>query len=154
MRTKHYDRSEQGARRVYVVSSFSGSGMNDLRFLAGAHQDEKEGSPGDGFEACVEYRDTFYAASPNSELCDEAQDGDLNEDSFFESVQDEAGAVPDFDCTNLEPKVVVAMDFTKSSTTALAEECEADRLDNMNFCKDDDISQAESNFFTQCGPQS
>lgn len=153
IRTKHYDRSEQGARRAYAVSSFSGSGMNDLRFLAGAYQDEKEGSPGDGFEACVEYRDTLYAASPSSELCDEARDVDVNQDSFFESIEDEEVAVPEFDCTNPEPDVVVAMDFTKPSTAALAEECEADRLNNMNFCRDDDISQAENNFFAQCGLQ-
>lgn len=151
IKTKHFDRSQEGeARRSYSVSSFSGSSMNDLRFLAGAYQDEKEGSPGDGFQACVEYRDNFYAASPDSSLCSEAQEVSLESDTFFTTLEEQEVVVPEFDCANPEPDLVISMDFSKSSTGALAEECEAGRLNNMDFCRSDDISSAENNFLAQC----
>ena len=124
--------------------------MNDLRFLAGAYQDEKEGSPGEGFNACVEYRDTFYAASPDSALCAEAQEVSLEQDEFFTTLEEQVVEVPEFDCANVQPDILISMDFTKSSTGALAEECEAGHLNNMDFCRSDDVSNAENNFLAQC----
>jgi hypothetical protein len=129
-------------RSNYGVSEFSGSGISDFAVRAAAIKDVFSNQTQ---EAGIEYRDTVYLSAPSSTLKSELAKVDIATDPFYT----EAGTVtPDFSdksCSQ-EADVTVQMNFSVPSMQAIGQTCSAQQLQNMDFCRGNEIIAA----FTKC----
>jgi hypothetical protein len=152
--SRSYDGFGGGTRKAYVVTSFSGTGPESLRFLAGAF---KERSSWDSFESerlgSTEFRDTFYAASPGSALEGRLAAVDLGSDDFFATPPSASVDTSGFSC-DLTPDLAVALDLSNPTIRAAVEPCESRLWERMHFCHEDPtVRAAEMAFPAACfGP--
>jgi hypothetical protein len=155
MTVKSYDAGQYGARKAYAVSSFAGTGPDSLRFLAGAFR-ERQAQDGVTFSnsqtGATEYRSSFYAAAPGSELVTQLDDVDLDSDEFFANPPAPEVDVSGFAC-DTTPDVELTLDFTNPTVASATAECEDRRFDGMHFCHEDpDVQDAEQNYGPACWP--
>lgn len=154
MVVKSYDAGEFGARQAYVVNAFSGSGPDTVRFLAGAFK-ERHDFDGNGFSTdltgATEFRTSFYAAAPGSELVSQLDAVDLASDAFFANPPAPAVDTSAFACDAV-PDLVLALDFSNPAAQSARAQCEDRRFQGMHFCYDDpDVRMAEQNYWPACG---
>jgi hypothetical protein len=152
--SKTYDTFGAMGSKSYVVASFSGTGPDDLRFLAGAFKERQSGGPSsDDLVGSTEFRDTFYAAAPASPLAAQLGAVDLGSDEFYlnpPAVTVDASA---YSCETT-PDVALALDFANPAIAPFQAVCEQRQFQNMQFCHDDPTVQAaQNNYAAACsGP--
>ena len=153
--TKSYEASQQDTRQAYFVTSFSGTGPASLRFLAGAFmgRNSRNGSGfDDGFTGATEFRTSFYAAAPGSDLKGQLAGVSFDSDDFFASPPVSSVDASGFSCTTT-PDVALALDFANATMRAAVAPCADRSFDGMHFCHDDQaVNAAESAFFQSCAP--
>jgi hypothetical protein len=155
MLVKTYDAGAWGARMGYVVNAFSGTGPDTLRFLAGAFK-ERHSFDGVTFNpeqmGATEFRTSFYAAAPGSELVAALDAVDLLADPFYATPPSPAVDTSGLAC-DATPDVVLALDFTNPTVRAASAPCEDRRFEGMHFCHEDaDVRQADTNYWSACSP--
>ncbi|MFN5061569.1 MAG: hypothetical protein ACK5GN_01865 [Pseudomonadota bacterium] len=132
-------------RSNYGVASFTGTGLGDFRVHSAALKDVFFSQ---SRQTGIEFRDPVYLSAPNTALVAELAKVDIATDSFFS----QNGAVnPDFSdkSCSAEADVTLSMDFTNPLLRQVFLTCESDRLENMDFCRSQDMFQAQST----CSPQ-
>ena len=151
--SKTYDTfGGSGGNKSYVVASFSGSGADSLRFLAGAFKERHTGGPSsDDVRGSTEFRDTFYAASPGNPLESRLDAVDLGSDPFYASPPSVTVDASAYSCSTA-PDVAVTLDFANPAIAPLQALCEHREFQNMHFCHDDPAVQAaEQHYGPACG---
>ena len=148
---KVYDVFGTHSRKAYSVSEFSGDGISTLRFLQGAYKDlnVESGQSSGGFETATEYRDTFYAAAPTSELISARDEVDLASDAFYQSEPDAEFDSNGASCS-ANADIELTLDMANPTLQGTVAACEGERLEGMDFCRDDEIAAAEQQFFQSC----
>lgn len=151
IKTKTYDFFGLGGRKNFAVSEFSGADISDFRLIQSAVKDQfVDGSNQGGFE----YRGSLgkYVSAPANSLIDSLDQVNFSTDPFFQSA---ASVDPDFSglsCT-ANADVTLQMDFSNASLGAIAQACQQERLQGMNFCiADPAIVQALAGYATTCSP--
>lgn len=142
--SKGYDLFGSEFHKVYAVAQFSGTGADDVRFLAGAFREKNAfGSP---FTGAAEFRDTFYAAAPGSALIADANAVDLDSDAFYAAPPALTVDTSGYSCGDT-PDVVITMDFANSTLAASVAGCENEAFHHMYFCHDDGAVNGASEAF-------
>lgn len=137
--------------KIVSVSQFSGSSINDVRFLAAGFKGYNEGSSGNHtWEGALEWHDTYYAAisSSSSDLYTKANDIGLS-DSFFSEDKNPTTDFTGVDC-GASADYVVTMDFTDDAVKAIAEKCEANNKvkgSDNNYCWNSNVQTAQQRIF-------
>ena len=154
MAVKSYDAGSYGAQKGYVVNAFSGSGPGSLSFLAGAFKGTHS-SDGTTFDqtgiGATEFRTSFYAAAPGSELLGQLDAVNLDTDAFYADPPAPSVDASEYACDET-PDVELTLDFENAGIRAAVAECDDRRFNGMHFCHDDPaVQQADMNFWTTCG---
>lgn len=155
IQNKVYDIFRDRSRKAYSVAEFTGAGIGEFRFLQGAYGDlnTESGVTLGSFESATEYRDSYYAAAPESELVDDRDALDISADSFYNSAPDADFDAGDLSCSALAD-LAVTINMTNSTVRSSVSHCEGERLEGMDFCRsDEEVALAERNFFSSCAPQ-
>jgi hypothetical protein len=142
--TKSYEVHGDGAGQAFVVTSFSGTGPDSIRFLAGAFKERHSsggGVFGDEFTGATEFRSSFYASAPGSALTSQASGVDFDADAFYASPAAPSVDTTAFSCTTAAD-VAVRLDFANPTMSAAVQPCSDRSFDNMHFCHDDQAVQA------------
>jgi hypothetical protein len=150
--TKSYDAGDWGARKGYVVSSFSGTGPDSLRFLAGAFKEAQtfNGGFSGGMSGATEFRTSYYAAAPASDLLGQLDAVDLDTDDFFANPPFPSVDASEYAC-DATADVHVALDFNNATLRNSVAMCEDRRFNGMHFCYDDPtVNQAQQSYFSVC----
>lgn len=141
-----------GWRTDYIVSSFTGTGIRDLRLWEGGikAQDHNNGEPVNDSLTGTEYRDTTYAAAPAASLVSQASTADFGSDTFFSNppaVQIDTSA---FLC-DVKPDISLIVHADTPAIGALFSSCDQFTIWNTNFCGDNEaLSQASQKWPTFC----
>jgi hypothetical protein len=150
---KLYETYGSSARKAFLVTSFTGSTPDAVRFLAGAFKDANSNDGvnfGDSFQGSSEYRNSFYAASPGSVLEADLASVDLGSDTFYAAPASPSVDVSGMSC-DATPDVQVALDFANPAAASVKQTCENRKFQQMHFCHDDSlVSTAEMSFFSKC----
>jgi hypothetical protein len=125
----------------YVVSSFSGTDADSLRFLAGAFKGANGIGP--GYVGSTEFRSTFYAASPGAALESRLSAVDLATDEFYAAPASVTVDTSEFSC-DATADVELALHFENPAAAAVKRTCEHRLWERMRFCDDDPAVQAAS----------
>lgn len=150
IKTKFYDVFGGGSNKGFAVTRFSGSGVDSLRFLEGAFKGLNSGD--EGFSGATEFRDSFYAAAPDSGLKGQLNSVDLAEDEFYQNPPTSSFDLSEYSCA-AEADIEVSLDMSNTSVMESIAPCEQ-RLDGMHFChEDEEVNMAQQMFFEACmGP--
>lgn len=137
----------------YTISNFTGDSVKNAAFLEGAFQGEDNIGPNSkSFSGATEYRDTYYASSPNSSLLSDVESLDFDTDSFFTTEPEVDVDVSPYSCS-VVPDIEVNMDGGNDTLEAALSTCFPGDFQNLDFCKNDsDVFQAEQNFHSVCPP--
>jgi len=152
MEIKRLGSSSSESRKSFAKADFTGSSVADLRFLSGAIKMEftRDGNP-EEFIGSAEYRDTYYASAPDSELSSEVSAYSIEEDSFYETTisEPQPGIGSGVSCS---PQVTVRVEMQMDNPVmqTVAENCEGIRLDNFRICETDAIREAMNNHRQYC----
>lgn len=128
---RRYRRGENGGvAKEYSVAAIVGQNAVDLRFLSGAFKN----IVGDGrtVVGATEFRDTYYASAPGSELLPRAQNFDFSADELFSDLSDVSVDLSHYRCS-LRPDISIVFDRSKAPDD-LFDTCETQRLKRMDFC--------------------
>src|SRR5262249_20848626 len=132
--TKSFSASTQhGSGQEYFVTSFTGTSVDTLRFLAGAFtgRHSENGTTFDGgFTGGTEYRDTFYAAAPGTDLVGSLSAVSFDTDDFYTTPPAPSVDASGFSCTTT-PDVAVGLDFANPTMRAAVAPCADRRFDGM-----------------------
>ncbi len=148
IRSKTFDSFQGRSNKNYSVSSFTGTDVTDVRFLAGAYK----GIFDDQFSfiGATEFRDSSYRAAPNNELVSQVSSFDFDADDFFSSSGNAELDFSQYDCT-AAPDIELNLDMSNSALQTLKSKCEMVDFRNMHFCHEDSAVQAaEQNFGPVC----
>jgi hypothetical protein len=132
-------------RSNYGVASFSGAGLSEFAVRSAAIKDVFSNL---NQQAGAEFRDTLYVSAPSTSLISELSKVDISTDSFY--TQD-GSVTPDFSdkSCSADADVTLSMDFANPALATVAVTCAANQLQNMDFCRTNEIVQA----MTKCtGP--
>ncbi len=145
VRTKMYDNFGDDVRRAFGVNKVSGNDLATLRVLELAYKDQNfDGS------ASFDEGDGRYLVDNNSSVANQLGSVDLDTDSFYsEDHAIDLTALDDYSCAD-EPDVVISMDMSDEALIPVAQECEGLRLDGMDYCRNEQIEQAQAGFFAHC----
>jgi hypothetical protein len=151
--TRTYDSGSYGARKMYVISAFSGAGADSARFLAGAFK-ERHSVDGvsfdDGVAGATEFRTSYYAAAPGSALLSQLDAVDLDGDTFFASPAAPSVDTSGFAC-DTAADVALRLDFTNPTVRDAVAPCEDRRFESMRFCHEDpSVQQADQTYWAAC----
>jgi hypothetical protein len=127
-------------RSNYGIASFSGTGLSDFRVQSAALKDIFSMQ---SMQAGIEFRDTVYVSAPNSQLASLLSEVDIATDPFY--TQD-GTVTPDFSdkpCS-AQADVTISMNFSSPALQQVFMTCQSDRLDNMDFCRSQEMFQAQS----------
>jgi hypothetical protein len=125
-------------RSNYAVAEFSGSGVSDFSVKSAAIKDVFSNL---SQEAGIEYRDTMYVSAPSTTLKSELTKVDIAADTFYSQP---GSVTPDFSdksCSQ-EADVTVQMNFLVPSMQLIALTCQAQQLQNMDFCRNAEVTTA------------
>jgi len=144
--SKEYGLFGDETRKAFSVSSFSGSGIASIRFLEGAVK--QTFSFGD-LSGATEFRDSSYVTSSSTPFASELDEVDLETDPFYsgEPEPDELDASIGCD-TEADVEIVVDMDTPEIEE--LARSCESERLDAVQFCQSDELTEAMEQYPFAC----
>lgn len=144
IKNKSYNIDPSSSRKAYSVSSFSGTGLSDLRFLAGAFKDSNPSNS-------TEYRDSYFAAAPGSDLVSLLDEVDIDSDSFYSTEPSFSESNLGFNCST-SPNIIVSMDMSNETIQNSVAECEENsQFRDMDFCnRSEDLSNAQNNYFATC----
>jgi len=146
IKNKTFDSFGDSQRKAYTVAKYTGNSIQTLRFTEGATKD-------DNFSVITEYRDSFYAAAPNNaEFNADLAAVDLESDTFYVSAPTiDVSELSDFDCDTAVAGATITMDFSNPALVEFTASCEQNRLEGMNFCRNDsEVNTAHFNSATQC----
>jgi hypothetical protein len=150
--TRTLDMFGSQSRKSNMITRFSGSAPEEIRFLDGAFAVVQE--QGGNFQGNIEFRDSYYAAAEESDLASKLDSLDeVAEDSFFEELPEE-----DYDLSNLScdgaVDVELSLDMNDATVQESVRECEERAFRDMRFCfENEQIRAAQENYFTACMPQ-
>jgi hypothetical protein len=124
------------SRESYSLASFSGSGLSSFRVRSSALKEVFTATDGPSMSntAGVEFRDPRYVSAPTASLVDGLDDVSLDTDSFFDQDASVTPELGDKSC-DASADIVVSMNFSNPKLMELAAKCEAEKLDNMDFCR-------------------
>lgn len=149
----------EDGRKAYSVSEFQFSEEDDqkvgnIRFLQAAIKDVpvSDFRQDGGFNAAVEYRSDGYYSAPDSSLRALLDDVDFDTDSFYTTAPDTSVTLDtaEYPCESVDVDYQLVMDLNDADVIEVAQACDGDRLENMDFCWSDDIRDAESAIFSAC----
>lgn len=144
---KMYSTFGGSTRKGFSVSRFSGDGALSLRFLEGAYK-ELNSSFGN-FSISTEYRDTYYAATAQSEFAERLSDVDFANDSFYANGPEVGSSNAPFGC-NQDASVEIEINMSSSAMQAVSAICEAEQIEGMEFCHDTALREAQTKFGQVC----
>lgn len=149
---KSYESFDGEDRKGYSVAEFSGTSLENLRFLAGANRHHNL-TRNETFQVATEFRDNYYAAAPESELMSELNDVDFEEDDFYSEPPSVNPNITGYSCSP-QPDVVVAMDMGHEGMRQVRQTCESgNRMEGGAFCSNDEtLQQAMEAWFEACQP--
>lgn len=146
---KTYDFFGAGGRKVYAISEFSGTDISDFRVIQSAVKQQFSSGSNEGG---TEYRGSVgkYVSAPSNGLIGDLEEVNFATDTFFDAP---ASVNPDYSglsCT-ADAAVTLQMDFSNPDLGAIAQECEQEKLEGMNFCIDDSsVAAAMAAYATTC----
>lgn len=152
IKLKTYDAMEGNSRKAYSISRFSGTGIDNLRFLEGAYKDEifQDNELLHSFDGATEFRNTYYAAAGNTELSNQLRSVDFDSNPFYAEEPTLTVDTSAFSCEET-PDIVIGMDMSNSALQEVALLCEQNQLNGMDFCRqDEEVAMAEQTFFAVC----
>lgn len=138
--TKNKESFNGFGRSNYGIASFTGSGLSDFRVHSAALKDVFSVQ---SMQTGIEFRDTVYVSAPSTTLISELSKVDIATDSFYS----EGGSVtPDFagKSCSADADVTISMNFSSPVLQQVMMSCEAQRLNNMDFCRSQEMFQAQS----------
>jgi hypothetical protein len=147
---KRYGSSSWGVNKSYSLAAFSGSGIDDFKFLQAAYKgtstdnnrSRSRSRNSNTYSGITEFRDTYYAAVASSDLSTEANAYTMGTDTFFTSI-----TAPTFStsesCT-ATADVTMTMDFSDAAVDAIKDECDGEsrKLSNYDMCNSSRVQQA------------
>ncbi len=150
IKTKVYDFFGAGGRKNYAISEFSGTGLSDFRLIQSALKDNFGGQDRQGG---FEYRGSVgkYVSAPGNALVDDLSEVNFSTDSFYSTP---ASVSPDFSDTSCsaDADVTLTINFGNPALMTVAQACQAEALEDMNFCMaDSTVMAAFAAFPTTCG---
>lgn len=138
------------ARKNYSVARFSGSGLSSFRVIEMAL---KNSDTFGQFQGGFEFRGDLinrYVSAPSNTLISELNEVDLQADEFY---QQPASVDTDFSSLSCsaDADVTLRMNFSNPALQRVAQLCESERLEDMNFCfQDPSITQALLQYGPSC----
>lgn len=133
------------ARSNYGVATFTGTGIADFRVQAAALKDVFATQ---SMQAGLEYRDTLYVSAPAAGPVGELSKVDIATDPFFTQ---EGSVTPDFSdkSCSADADVTISMNFSSPLLQQVFMACQSQRLEQMDFCRNEELFAAQS----KCVPQ-
>jgi hypothetical protein len=94
-------------------------------------------------QAGVEYRDSGYVSAPAAALVARVSQVDIATDPFYTEA---SSVTPDFSDKSYtaEADVTLAMDFSNPLLQQVFMSCARERLNNMDFCRSNEMFQAQA----------
>jgi hypothetical protein len=132
-----------------AIMRFSGNSPEEVRFRDGAFNSIFNGD--DGLSGTAEWRDTYYAAAPESPLVNKVQSQEeMSADSFFQSGPDTNFDFSAYSC-GVTPDIHVSLDFSNQTLLASVADCQPQTFRNLDFCFGNSaISTAQQEFSNSC----
>jgi hypothetical protein len=129
---------------------FSGDSPEEVRFRDGAFSSIFNGGS-DAITGTAEWRDTYYAAAPESPLVSKVQSREeMDTDPFFQSGPDTNFDFSSYSC-GVTPDIHVSLDFSNQTFLASVADCQPDTLRELNFCFGNPvINLAQQEFPNSC----
>jgi hypothetical protein len=127
-------------RSNFGVASFSGTGLGDFRVQSAALKDVFSVQ---SMQAGIEYRDSVYVSAPTTGLATLLSEVDIATDPFY--AQD-GTVTPDFSdkSCSAQADVTISMNFSSPLLQQVFMSCQSDRLNSMDFCRSQEMFQAQS----------
>jgi hypothetical protein len=144
--SKEYSIFTGDTRKAYSVSRFSGTGATSLRFFEGAI---KQSFAFGDFNGATEFRDTFYAVSPANPYLSYLSSVDLATDTFFQGTPTVTDQTTSLNCS-VNADIEVSVDMENDAMRAVTSACEGERLDGVNFCQSEELTQAQELYSSVC----
>jgi hypothetical protein len=141
LRNLQRDRHGGFTRKAFSVVRVEGSGLAELKVLEGAYKET--GDAGTREDTAFEWRDSFYASSPQSALLDQL-DLVSFENAFFDNPAEPPADLSDYSCGG-SVNVELSLDMSHPNMQAVSEECEGDRVDGGDFISQSSAIQAAMN---------
>lgn len=146
IKSKEYGIFPEDTRKAYSVSRFSGTGTSSMRFFEGAI---KQTFAFGDFNGATEYRDSFYAAAPENPYISSLTIVDLGTDDFFQTPPSVTEGTSSLTCS-AKADIEVVVDMDNDAMRSVTAACEGERLDGVNFCQSEELSQAQERFGSVC----
>jgi hypothetical protein len=150
IKTKVYDAFGGIARKNYSVARFSGSGLSSFRVIEMAL---KNADTFGQFQGGFEFRGdptNRYVSAPSNALTSALSTVDLQTDEFYQQPANVDVDLSSLSCS-AEADVTLQMNFSNPALQRVAQLCESERLEDMNFCfQDPSITQALLQYGPSC----
>jgi hypothetical protein len=143
---KEYGIHSDGANKAYSISRFSGTGMSSLRFFEGAI---KQSFSFGEFNGATEFRDNVYVAAPGNSYVTSLSAVDITADSFYSSIPTIPEGTTSISC-NTRADIEIAVDMSSEAMGSVAEACEGERIDGIDFCRNNQLSDAQTRYGSVC----
>jgi hypothetical protein len=121
----------------YSVIRYSGTSMNNLRFI--------EGGAKDAFvQTITEFRDDRYVAAPNNEeFSQDLAPITFSEDFYNQAPVIDTSDVENFDCNRIDIDETITVDLTNPALIGKVMTCQGAVYSDLDFCRsDDDVNTA------------
>jgi hypothetical protein len=129
--------------KLSSASSFSGSSLKDLRFLAaGFNGKTAQGNYTNNYDGGIEFQDTKYVTVAGSTLEETANLVNLDSDAFY-TTDLEAPTLENPPSCSETPTINVTMNFADSAVQGIRETCDGDRFDNYQMCYGENVQNAQ-----------
>ena len=152
LKTRSYDVTGAQSRKGYCVSNFSGTGIDDLRFLEGAFKEENFHLTTLAHQSngASEYRNSLYTSAPTNALLSNLSDANFDTEAFYSSAPTVNIDTSAYSCST-EADIIVSMDMSNSALAQAVSDCARHHINGMNFCSgNSEIAQAQNNWFSYC----
>jgi hypothetical protein len=136
----------EDTHKAYSISRFSGSGTSSMRFFEGAI---KQSFAFGDFNGATEYRDSFYASAPANSYVSSLAAVDLAADSFYQGTPTVADGTSSLTCASVAD-IEVSVDMENDAMRSVAAACESERLDGVNFCQSNELTEAQQIYGSAC----
>ena len=104
----------------------------------------------DGVAGATEFRTSYYAAAPASDLMGRLDAVDLDEDPFYANPPGPSVDPTGFAC-DASADVALTLDFNNPTVREAVAPCEDRRFEGMHFCHEDPtVGQADRTYFDAC----
>ncbi len=148
--SKEYGIYPNDTNKAYSISRFSGTGMSSLRFFEGAIK--QTFSFGD-FNGATEFRDTTYVSAPGNTYVSSLSAVDLTADPFYTTVPSITEGTTSLRC-DTRADIEVAVDMSSEAMGGIAQACEGERIEGLDFCRSSQLETAQMRYSSVCSPRS